>query len=151
VVLGAADDGEAGVLGSDVGGDPDGFEILHVPAGARYLTMDGPELFRRATRALASSGAAALERAGAGPADVDLYVPHQANARIISSAAQRLGIAPERTVVSLGDVGNTSAASVPLALAAARDDGRLVDGTRALLTGVGAGLAWASLYLRWSR
>ncbi|HEY4378267.1 MAG TPA: 3-oxoacyl-[acyl-carrier-protein] synthase III C-terminal domain-containing protein, partial [Acidimicrobiales bacterium] len=84
-------------------------------------------------------------------ADVDLYVPHQANARIITAAAHRLGISHERTVTSLEHVGNTSAASIPLALATAQADGRLTDGTRVLLTGIGAGLAWATLYLRWAR
>lgn len=151
VVMGSGTTGDAGILGSDVGGDPTGIEVIHVPAGTRYLTMDGQELFRRATRALANSGFAALQQAGATPDDVDLYVPHQANARIISAAAHRLGIPPERTVISLAQVGNTSAASLPLGLAAAREDGRLPDGTRVLLTGVGAGLAWSSLYLRWAR
>ena len=161
VVLGAIepDDDDArhaagvalpGVLSVDLGGDPAGADILHVPPGHEYVVMDGPELFRRATRAIASSATIALEQAGASADDVDLFVPHQANVRIIDAAARRLGIPPERTMVNLADLGNTSAASVPLALADAHAAGRLSEGSQVLLVGIGAGLAWASCFIRWS-
>ncbi|MCU1453420.1 MAG: fabH [Acidimicrobiales bacterium] len=139
-----------GVLGADLGGDGNGADILHQPPGERYIVMDGPELFRRATRALAASCEAALAAAGATAADVDLFVPHQANARIITATANRLGIPAEQVVVNIDRLGNTAAASVPLALAEAHADGRLVPGSRVLLAGIGAGLAWASLYIRWA-
>jgi len=139
-----------GVLSVDLGGDPGGADVLHVPAGSEHVVMDGPELFRRATRAIASSATAALELAGATPDDVDLFVPHQANVRIIDAAAKRLGVPPERTMVNLADLGNTSAASIPLALADARAAGRMPEGTQVLLVGIGAGLAWASCFVRWS-
>jgi 3-oxoacyl-[acyl-carrier-protein] synthase-3 len=143
--------GAPGVLGSDVGGDPRTLGVIEQPPGERYLTMDGPDLFRRATRGMVASAAAALDRAGVAPGDVDLFVPHQANARIIGAAADRLGVDPARVVVDVAERANTSAASIPLALHAARADGRLADGATVLLSSVGAGLGWASLVLRWGR
>jgi 3-oxoacyl-[acyl-carrier-protein] synthase-3 len=82
---------------------------------------------------------------------VALFVPHQANARIVESATARLGIPPERTALSMAHTGNTSAASVPLALADAADAGRLSDGDLVLLSGYGAGMTWASALVRWAR
>jgi 3-oxoacyl-[acyl-carrier-protein] synthase III len=139
------------VLGVHLGGAPDGIDVLHVPAGREYVVMDGPELFRRATRAIGESSRAALGQAGMSADDVDLFVPHQANVRIIEAAARRLGIPAERTLVNLDHLGNTSAASVPLALADARAAGRLHEGSQVLLAGIGAGLTWASCVVRWSR
>ena len=95
------------------------------------------------------SAVAALARAGQTAADVDLFVPHQANARIIAGAAERLGIAPERTMVNVDRYGNTSAASIPLALAEAADAGRIGEGDLVLLSGFGAWMTWASALLRW--
>ena len=153
VVIGrtSAVPGAPGVLGSDVGGDPRSLGILETRPGEQYLTMDGPELFRRATRGLVSSAAAALDRSGLAAGDLDLFVPHQANARIIGAAADRLGIPDDRVVVDLAEKANTSAASIPLALDTARGDGRLTDGDHLLLSSVGAGLGWASIVLRWGR
>jgi 3-oxoacyl-[acyl-carrier-protein] synthase-3 len=111
--------------------------------------MDGAEVFRRAVRLVVASASATLERAGVGAEQVDLFVPHQANARIIAAAAQRLGLGPERVAVNIDRYGNTSAASVPLALAEAADAGRLHDGDLVLFTAIGAGMAWASALLRW--
>lgn len=143
--------GSPGVLGVDLGGDPDGLAVLEQPPGDRYLAMDGPELFRRATRAMVASSTGALDRAGVGAADIDLFVPHQANARIIRAAADRLGLDDRQVVLDLAERANTSAASIPLALHAARDAGRLAEGSLVLLSSVGAGLGWASLLLRWGR
>ncbi|CAN5684388.1 ketoacyl-ACP synthase III [soil metagenome] len=143
--------GAPGVLGTDLGGDATGLGILEVPLGETYLAMDGPELFRRATRGLVASASAALGRAGATAADVDLYVPHQANARIIGAAADRLGIPEERVVIDVAERANTSAASIPLALEAAQRAGRLRPGQRVLVSGIGGGLAWSTLFLRWDR
>ncbi|HUO48507.1 MAG TPA: 3-oxoacyl-[acyl-carrier-protein] synthase III C-terminal domain-containing protein, partial [Acidimicrobiales bacterium] len=111
--------------------------------------MNGKEIFRHAVRAVVESSLAALERAGLTPADVDVFVPHQANARIITAAADRLGIPPERCVVTIDRYGNTSSASIPLALADALDTGALVPGSIALLSGFGGGMTWASAVLRW--
>jgi 3-oxoacyl-[acyl-carrier-protein] synthase-3 len=92
-----------------------------------------------------------LERAGMTVDDVSCFVPHQANKRIIEAAAQRLGIPPERTIVNIERYGNTSAASIPLAMAEAADDERIHDGDIVLLSGFGAGMTWGSALLRWGR
>lgn len=151
VLLARSDRGAAGpgLLGVDLGGDGSAVASLEVPPGERYLRMDGQEVFRRATRGMVESCRAAMARVGADAADIDLFVPHQANLRIIDATASRLGIAADRVVVNLDRYGNTSAASVPIALAEAADDGRLAPGTVALTCGVGAGMAWATAVLRW--
>jgi 3-oxoacyl-[acyl-carrier-protein] synthase-3 len=122
-----------------------------VAAGTHWLTMEGQEVFRRAVRVVIDSSVTALGRAGFTPADVDWFIPHQANARIVSAAASRLKIPPERCVVNIDRYGNTSAASIPLALAEAADDGRLQEGDIILLSGFGAGMTWSSSVLRWGR
>jgi 3-oxoacyl-[acyl-carrier-protein] synthase-3 len=152
-----------GILAWDLGCDGSGAELIEVRAGGsrlpaspatlaageQWVKMDGPEVFRRAVRVMAESSSLALGRAGMTPADVDLFVPHQANGRIVDATARRLGIPPERTARNVERFGNTSAASVPLALAEAADGGRLREGDVVLLTAVGAGLGWASAVLRW--
>jgi 3-oxoacyl-[acyl-carrier-protein] synthase-3 len=143
--------GDAGLLGWDAGTDGSLRPYLEIPAGGRYIHMDGGEVFRRAVRVLVDSAAAACERGGVAPADVDVFVPHQANIRIIDAAGKRLGIPPERTVVNIDRWGNTSAASIAIALAEADAAGRLHPGDTVLLSGFGAGMTWASALLRWSR
>jgi 3-oxoacyl-[acyl-carrier-protein] synthase-3 len=138
-----------GLLAWDLGCDGSASGILAVPPGERYIRMEGQEVFRRAVRAVIGSADNALRRAGCTADDVDLFVPHQANARIITLAAERLGVASARTMVNVDRYGNTSAASVPLALAEAADTGRLHEGDVVLLSGFGAGMAWASAVLRW--
>lgn len=145
----AAEPGGPGVLSTDLGGDSTGVGVIEVVPGTPFITMDGPALFRRATRALVASANTVLERVGATGADVDLYVPHQANARIISAAAGRLGIDEDRVVFDMGERANTSAASVPLALEAAHRAGRLHPGAQVLISGIGAGLAWSTMFVRW--
>ena len=98
---------------------------------------------------MVESADTAMRRAGVTADEITLFVPHQANTRIIDSVGQRLGIGAERTVVILECTGNTSAASIPLALGAAIEADRLQDGDLVLLVGVGAGLAWASTVVRW--
>lgn len=146
-----AEPGAPGVLATDMGGDNTGVGVIEVPPGQTYLTMDGPELFRRAIRGLVASATAALERADATAGDVDLYVPHQANARIVSGAAKRLGIPDDKVIVDMAERANTSAASIPLALEAAERSGALRPGMRVLVSGIGAGLSWSTLYLLWDR
>jgi 3-oxoacyl-[acyl-carrier-protein] synthase-3 len=111
--------------------------------------MSGQEVFRRAVRIVVESATHTLERAGVGVDDVTWFAPHQANVRIIDSAGNRLGIPAERTLVNIDRYGNTSAASIPLVLAEAADDGRLQPGDLVLLSGFGAGLTWGSALLRW--
>lgn len=117
---------------------------------AGTLYMDGKEVFRRAVRVVVESAEQAMADAGVGPDDISLMIPHQANVRIIAAACQRLGIPEERTVVVIDRYGNTSSASVPLALHDAIADGRVHDGDTLLLTGFGGGMTWASAVLRWN-
>ena len=102
-----------------------------------------------AVRAVVDSAFATLARAGVEAGDVDWFVPHQANLRIIESAANHLGFLPEKTIVNIDRFGNTSAASIPLALAEAHEDGRLSPDDLVLLSGFGAGMAWGSALVRW--
>lgn len=140
--------GEGQLLGWDLGADGSAAPILYCDHGG-YLRMDGREVFRRAVRVAVSSAEAALERAKVRAEDLALFVPHQANVRIIEAVGQRLGIPMERTAIVLDRTGNTSAASVPLALADAADAGRLERGDLVMLSAFGAGMTWASVVLRW--
>ena len=134
-----------GVLGSDLGCDGSAAGILDIPRGGEFVHMEGKEVFRRAVRACIDSAQTALDRAGVAASDIDLFVPHQANTRIIDAIIDRIGLDNARTVRNLDKYGNTSAASIPLALAEAEpNDGELV-----LLCGFGAGMTWASAVIRW--
>ncbi len=147
-VLLEARDGPGQLLGWDLGSDGSGAELLFAERGG-YLRMEGREVFRRAVRATVESSQLALERAGVTAADVALVVPHQANIRIIEAACQRLGIPFERTASVLHATGNTSSASIPLALADAIERGQVHHGDLLLLVGFGAGMSWASAVIRW--
>jgi 3-oxoacyl-[acyl-carrier-protein] synthase-3 len=113
------------------------------------MVMKGRELFRRAVRATADSAKAALEHANVASSDIALFVPHQANQRIMDAVAERLGIPDERVASVIGWTGNTSSASIPLALVNAADRGQLNAGDLVLLAGFGAGMTWASVVWRW--
>jgi len=147
-----------GFLGFDLGADGSGGIHLCFPgSGSRHfddpksvLKMNGREVFKFATRVMVSSAEAVLEQCGRTIDEVDVYVPHQANKRIIDYAVGKLGIAPERAVVNVDRFGNTSSGSIPLALADARAEGRLTDGALVLMTGMGAGLTWGSALIEWS-
>jgi len=143
-------EGPGRVLGWDLGSDGSLRHILHAEIGGT-IEMDGPEVFRRAVRIMVESAHRALDHAGLGVNDVALFVPHQANARIISSACTRLDIDEDRAVNILATTGNTSAASIPMALAEAADAGRLSAGDPVLLIGFGAGMSWASAVIEWAR
>ena len=112
--------------------------------------MDGPSLFRFGVDAIVQSSRNALDRAGLSVDDVDLFVPHQANLRIIDAGLERLGIPREKTLITLDRFANTAAASIPIALDEAVRSRRLTPGMKVLLTGFGAGLTWGSTVLRWS-
>ena len=152
-----------GLLAWDLGCDGSAAALLEIPAGGsrlpasaetverreHYLKMAGQEVFRRAVRVVVDSASNTLARAGVDASEVAWFVPHQANRRIIDAAANRLGIESERTLVNIDRVGNTSSASIPLALFEAVDDGRVQDGDLVLCSGFGAGMTWASALLRW--
>ena len=154
-----------GVLGSVLGADGTAAEILIIPAGgsARPASFEtvaagdhvirmpaGREVFKRAVVEMANACRQLLEKSGATPDDVDLLIPHQANARIMVAVAERLGIGPDRAVVDVAEVGNTSAASIPIALDRAWRAGRIREGDLVLLTSFGAGLAWGANLIRWN-
>ncbi len=149
---------EAGFLAFELGADGAGGENLWLPgSGSRlfedpdkFVKMNGREVFKFATRVLVQSAQAVLDRYGASVHDVDVYVPHQANVRIIDHATKKLGIPSDRVVVNVDRYGNTSSGSIPLALAEAQVDGRLRPGKLVLMTGMGAGLTWGSALMRWT-
>jgi 3-oxoacyl-[acyl-carrier-protein] synthase-3 len=143
-----ATEGPGELLAWDLGADGSLRHLLKCDTGG-YLFMNGREIFRHAVRAVVDSSLAALGRAGLEAADVDVFVPHQANARIISAARERLGIPEERCVVTIDRYGNTSSASIPLALADALETGLLQPGATVLMSGFGGGMTWASAVLRW--
>jgi 3-oxoacyl-[acyl-carrier-protein] synthase III len=144
-VLGAGD-GSIGpvVLGSDGAAA----ELITCPLGGR-IAMDGQATFRRAVDAMAAVAEEACARAGLALDEVDLVIPHQANSRIISAVGERLGLGPERVLDVIAETGNTSAATLPIALAHAASDGRLNAGDRVLLVAFGAGLTWGGALLEW--
>jgi 3-oxoacyl-[acyl-carrier-protein] synthase-3 len=147
-----AEDGR-GLLATDLRSDGRFNELLYVDGGpattgkAGVVRMSGQEVFKHAVNKLAETGATALERAGLSPADVDWLAPHQANLRIMTMTAQKLGVPRERVIVTVQDHGNTSAASIPLALSVAH--GRFRRGDVILMEAIGGGLAWGAAVLRW--
>ena len=156
VVLEQVDHG--GFLGFELGADGGGGANLWLPGSGsrkfeepdRFVKMNGREVFKFATRVMVSSAEAILEECGKSVEDIDVYVPHQANVRIIDHAVRKLGVPQEKTVVNVDRYGNTSSGSIPLALADAADDGRLEPGKLVLLTGMGAGLTWGSALIEWT-
>jgi 3-oxoacyl-[acyl-carrier-protein] synthase III len=150
--------GEGGFLGFDLGADGAGGPELFLPGSGsrvfenpdRFLKMNGREVFKFATRVMVTSAEAVLEECGKTVDDIDVYVPHQANVRIIDHAVRKLGFPEEKVVVNVDRYGNTSSGSIPLALADAADDGRLEPGKLVLMTGMGAGLTWGSALIEWT-
>lgn len=142
--------GQGQLLAWDLGLDGSARDILKSEVGGT-IEMDGREVFKRAVRAMVDSAARTLQRVKVRPEDIKLLVPHQANIRIIQAACDRLGIERERAAIVLRETGNTSSASIPLALVGAIQDGRLEDGDLVLLTGFGAGMTWGSALLRWQQ
>jgi 3-oxoacyl-[acyl-carrier-protein] synthase-3 len=150
---------EQGFLGFELGADGGGGESLWLPGSGsrifdepdRFVKMNGREVFKFATRILVKSAEDVMERCGVTIDDVDVYVPHQANMRIIDHATKKLGVPSEKVVINVDRYGNTSSGSIPLALADAAQDGRLQPGKLVLMTGMGAGLTWGSALIRWTK
>ncbi len=162
VVLQAREE-RTGVLAVDMGALPGTGDLLEIPAGGaaqpatietvtdglHYVTMQGREVFKHAVRAMGDSAAAVIADAGLTPDDVALLIPHQANIRIIEATAKRLNLSMERVFVNVDRYGNTSAATIPMAICEAYDAGRLRSGDFVVLTAFGGGLTWASAVLQW--
>ena len=150
---GSSDD--KGILSVDLNSDGSYRDLLYVDGGVSstgtigVLKMQGRELFKHAVIKLAETACTSLERAGLSQKDLDWIVPHQANLRIISGTAKKLGVSMDRVIVTLRDHGNTSAASIPLALAVGKAEGKFRPGDVLLLEAIGGGLAWGSVVLRW--
>ena len=150
---------EQGFVGFELGADGAGGENLWLPgSGSRrfdesekYVKMNGREVFRFATRILVQSAEDLLAKCEVSIDDVDVYIPHQANMRIIDHATKKLGVPSDRVVINVDRYGNTSSGSIPLALADAAADGRLRPGQLVLMTGMGAGLTWGSALIRWTK
>jgi 3-oxoacyl-[acyl-carrier-protein] synthase-3 len=154
---------DRGILGFDLGGDGSGADALCIPAGGsrmptscetvqnrqHYMQMNGKEVYKFATRIVTHSAKKVLHRCGYEVDDIDLFVPHQANLRIIEGAVDKLGLPWEKVFTNLQKYGNTSSASIPLCLWEARAEGRLKDGDLVLLMGFGAGLSWGACLMRW--
>ena len=162
VVMQASESG--GVLGVTLGSDGSGAELLCLPAGGsrnpatdatiregqHFLKMNGREVYRFAVNVMVRAAREACEMAGFAPSDVDLFIPHQANIRIIRSAADSLGVPDDRVFTNVDRYGNTSAGSVPIALCEAIQEGRLKPGDKLVLVGFGAGLTWAGVAMEWT-
>jgi 3-oxoacyl-[acyl-carrier-protein] synthase-3 len=162
VLLGAGSE-QQGLLAYTLGADGSGADLLRIPgggtrepltperlaAGRQYIQMEGRTVFKWAVNLLADSVRQVLAAAGITTDDLSLLILHQANRRIVDSAAEHLGIPPEKVVINLDRYGNTSAASIPLALDEVHRAGRLKRGDLVLLSGFGAGLAWGTAVLRW--
>ena len=150
-VLGPSD--TAGFMGWALGADGTDSQLIYYGCTdedpSDHLRMDGRETFRAASRAMSDAALRACEAAGVAPADIDLVVPHQANVRIVEAVARRLGLPMERFVVNLDRYGNTSSASIPIALDEVVRLGRLAPGDRVLLVGFGAGLTWGATVVEW--
>ncbi len=147
VVLEAVE-GQGQLLGWDLDADGTAEKFLYAEVGG-FLQMDGKEVFRKAVRIMVDSATKSMRHAGVTADDIALVVPHQANIRIIQASLDRLGMSIDKTAVVLHRTGNTSAASIPLALADALDTGRVKKGNLVLLVGFGAGMTSASAVLRW--
>jgi 3-oxoacyl-[acyl-carrier-protein] synthase-3 len=147
-----------GILGFELGSDGSGARLLEVaaaghsadPPASPYVRMDGAQVYKFATTVSVDSATKALSAAGLTVQDVDVFVPHQANRRIIDHAARRLGLAEDRVVSNVDRYGNTSAASIPICLDEAHRDGRIRTGDIVLMTGFGGGLSWGSCVMEWT-
>ncbi len=156
VVLGRRGAGK-GLIGFEIGSDGRGGDLLKVAAAGHredshspYVEMDGPQVYRFATTVSVESAQRVLDASGLSVADVDVFVPHQANQRIIEHSAKRLGIPPEKVCSNVARYGNTSAASIPLCLDESLRDGKVSQGDIVLMVGFGGGLSWGSCVMEWT-
>lgn len=151
---GAGTTDDRGILSTDLNSDGTHRDLLYVDGGVStqttgVLKMQGQEIFKHAVEKLAQTAHTALDKVGLGADDVDWVVPHQANIRIIKSTARKLGVGMDRVIVTVQDHGNTSAASIPLALSVGVQNGQIKKGDLIVTEAIGGGLAWGAVVLRW--
>ncbi len=151
---GAGTTADRGILATDLHSDGRHRELLYVDGGVSerttgYLRMQGNQVFRHAVEKLTATAEASLDKVGLSAADIDWIVPHQANIRIIQGTAKKMGLSMDKVVVTVQDHGNTSAASIPLALSVARARGQIKQGDLIVTEAIGGGLAWGSVVIRW--
>jgi 3-oxoacyl-[acyl-carrier-protein] synthase-3 len=154
---------EKGILGTFLSGDGSLANLLHIPVGGtkvpltkenidlkqQYIQMEGSEVFKSAVRAMEDAAVHIIQKVGLSPEEIDLVIPHQANIRIIEALAKRLKLPMEKVYVNIDRYGNTSAASVPIALDEARRKGLIKEGTNTVLVAFGGGFTWGSAVIRW--
>lgn len=153
---------EPGILASTMGSDGSGAELLmikaggsrvrqngHLPNGDQYLRMNGPQIYRWAVQMMSKAAEKVISASGLKPGEIDLFIPHQANMRIIEATAKKLGLPLDKVFCNVEDYGNTSAASIPIAITEAVAQGRLKAGDNVVLASFGAGLSWSALAMRW--
>ncbi|MBW8192124.1 ketoacyl-ACP synthase III [Neiella marina] len=162
-VVVSASENQAGLLASTLGSDTEAREILYIsdygsaadrfaqPAGIYDLNFVGPEIFKRAVTGMGAAVNQVMAAAGLDPADVDFVLPHQANLRIIESLAKRLGASEEQVLINIQNYGNTSAATIPIALCEAMEAGRIKAGDNIMSAAFGAGLTWGAGYIKWGQ
>ncbi|WP_227936361.1 beta-ketoacyl-ACP synthase III [Alkalihalobacillus deserti] len=150
VVLSEVSEGK-GILSFELGADGTGGKHLLVDNQTNYVSMNGSEVFKFAVRQMPESSLSVVKKAGLSKEDVDFLVPHQANMRIIDAARERLGLDKEKVSTTVTKHGNTSAASIPLALFTEIENGLINDGDVIVIVGFGGGLTWGSLCIRWGK
>ena len=149
VVVAGGEDLELGIGGFVLGADGEQADLLYAERDERMLRMEGREVYRHAVRRMVLASREALERAGRTVDDIDLFVAHQANVRIIETAAAELGVPREKVAINVDRTANTSSASIPLALARAEEDGLLQPGATVALAAFGAGFVWGAGIVSW--
>ena len=159
VVIQPSDEADTGLLSFELGSDGTAGELLCVPASGTEgrpdrtelptILMEGPEVFRRAVTSMGDASARVVKEAGLTVDDVDLLIPHQANVRIIDATARRLDLDPDQVFVNIASYGNTSAATIPIALTEALEEGRIEPGSNIVFAAFGGGFTWAAAVYRW--
>lgn len=140
-----------GILSYELGSDGVGGKYLYQDQETNFIRMNGREVFKFAVRVMGESSQRAVEKANLGPDDINMFIPHQANIRIMELARQRLNLPKEKMSVSVDKYGNTSAASIPLSVKQELENGRIKDDDVVVFVGFGGGLTWGSIVIRWGK
>lgn len=150
VVIGEVSEGR-GIISYEMGSDGNGGKYLYLNKDTGKLVMNGREVFKFAVRIMGEASTRVVDKAGLQSDDIDMFIPHQANIRIMESARERLGIEREKMSVSVNRFGNTSAASIPLSISQELENGRIKDDDTLVLVGFGGGLTWGAMVIKWGK